>query len=97
MDCLHCCTTLIPANRKGLEFNYCPSCFGAWLDSRDLDRFISTEQHQPLHVHVPSVNRQPQAGKRSGAAKPSADTEEQTGHQLHPPEPVQQVAIEAAS
>lgn len=60
MDCPNCQIKLIAANHKGLAFEYCPSCFGAWLDSRDLERFATGSPHTPTTVHIPAVgNRAP--------------------------------------
>lgn len=33
-------TTLIMADRSGVEIDYCPQCRGVWLDRGELDKII---------------------------------------------------------
>jgi Zn-finger nucleic acid-binding protein len=33
-------TTLVMADRSGVEIDYCPSCRGVWLDRGELDKII---------------------------------------------------------
>jgi uncharacterized protein len=33
-------TTMAPAERAGVEIDYCPRCRGAWLDRGELDRIV---------------------------------------------------------
>lgn len=33
-------TTLVMAERKGVEIDYCPTCRGVWLDRGELDKII---------------------------------------------------------
>lgn len=33
-------TTLMIADRNGVEIDYCPSCRGVWLDRGELDKII---------------------------------------------------------
>lgn len=41
MDCPVCrTTTLMMAERQGIEIDYCPSCRGVWLDRGELDKLI---------------------------------------------------------
>lgn len=69
MNCPHCAeTTLVMAERNGIEIDYCPKCRGVWLDRGELDKIIeraaSAEQTtspratspQPV---VPQSARQP--------------------------------------
>ena len=40
MKCPNCNTTLIMADRQGIEIDYCPECRGVWLDRGELDKII---------------------------------------------------------
>ena len=41
MKCPHCpTTTLVMADRQGIEIDYCPDCRGVWLDRGELDKLI---------------------------------------------------------
>jgi Zn-finger nucleic acid-binding protein len=41
MNCPHCAeTTLVMAERHGIEIDYCPKCRGVWLDRGELDKII---------------------------------------------------------
>lgn len=33
-------TTLVMADRQGVEIDYCPQCRGVWLDRGELDKII---------------------------------------------------------
>lgn len=33
-------TTLVMADRSGVEIDYCPQCRGVWLDRGELDKII---------------------------------------------------------
>jgi uncharacterized protein len=38
-----CDTALAPADRSGVEFDYCPTCRGVWLDRGELDKILDRE------------------------------------------------------
>jgi len=40
MKCPSCSTTLVMADRLGIEIDYCPDCRGVWLDRGELDKII---------------------------------------------------------
>jgi Zn-finger nucleic acid-binding protein len=40
MKCPTCSTTLVMADRQGIEIDYCPDCRGVWLDRGELDKII---------------------------------------------------------
>ena len=41
MQCPHCTgTTLVMAERQGIEIDYCPKCRGVWLDRGELDKIV---------------------------------------------------------
>jgi Zn-finger nucleic acid-binding protein len=41
MKCPHCPeTTLVMADRQGIEIDYCPQCRGVWLDRGELDKLL---------------------------------------------------------
>ena len=39
-------TTLVMADRQGVEIDYCPECRGVWLDRGELDKII--ERSAPI-------------------------------------------------
>ncbi|MBM7066426.1 zf-TFIIB domain-containing protein [Actibacterium sp. 188UL27-1] len=45
-------TTLVMADRNGVEIDYCPACRGVWLDRGELDKIIerSAPQHAPVQT-----------------------------------------------
>ena len=50
MKCPVCTeTSLVMADRKGVEIDYCPDCRGVWLDRGELDKIIerSAEYQSP--------------------------------------------------
>lgn len=45
MNCPVCpTTTLVMADRQGIEIDYCPRCRGVWLDRGELDKIIERSQ-----------------------------------------------------
>lgn len=40
MNCPVCSTTLMVADRTGIEIDYCPKCRGVWLDRGELEKII---------------------------------------------------------
>jgi Zn-finger nucleic acid-binding protein len=41
MKCPNCAdTTLVMAERQGVEIDYCPACRGIWLDRGELDKLL---------------------------------------------------------
>lgn len=49
-------STLVMADRQGVEIDYCPACRGVWLDRGELDKII--ERAAPSASAVPAA-RQP--------------------------------------
>jgi len=39
-------TTLVIADRSGVEIDYCPKCRGVWLDRGELDKIIDRSAPQ---------------------------------------------------
>ncbi|MHA7885836.1 TFIIB-type zinc ribbon-containing protein [Roseicyclus sp.] len=39
-------TTLVMADRQGVEIDYCPQCRGVWLDRGELDKIIERSAPQ---------------------------------------------------
>ena len=37
-------STLLMADRQGIEIDYCPECRGVWLDRGELDKLVEREQ-----------------------------------------------------
>ena len=40
-------TTLVMADRSGVEIDYCPQCRGVWLDRGELDKIIERSVQAP--------------------------------------------------
>lgn len=40
MKCPTCQTTLLIADKKGVEIDYCPDCRGIWLDRGELEKIL---------------------------------------------------------
>jgi uncharacterized protein len=40
MKCPNCQATLLLADKKGIEIDYCPECRGIWLDRGELEKII---------------------------------------------------------
>ena len=40
-------STLVIADRQGIEIDYCPTCRGVWLDRGELDRLIERAAPAP--------------------------------------------------
>ena len=40
MKCPNCNATLLMAEKKGVEIDYCPECRGVWLDRGELEKII---------------------------------------------------------
>lgn len=65
MKCPHCIdTTLVMAERQGVEIDYCPACRGIWLDRGELDKLLeraatvaSAAPANPAMPDPPAVRR----------------------------------------
>jgi uncharacterized protein len=51
MQCPTDQTTLVMAERSGIEIDYCPTCRGVWLDRGELDKII---ERSAAHVAPPA-------------------------------------------
>ena len=48
MKCPTCAeTTLVMAERQGVEIDYCPQCRGIWLDRGELDKLLDRAASPP--------------------------------------------------
>ena len=46
MKCPNCNSTLLIADKKNVEIDYCPDCRGIWLDRGELEKIIEgSAQH----------------------------------------------------
>ncbi len=55
-------TTLVMADRQGVEIDYCPACRGIWLDRGELDKLLdraatATNAATPVHVQASQQHR----------------------------------------
>jgi hypothetical protein len=41
MNCPVCTVTLRPADRDGIEVDYCPQCHGVWIGREQLDQILA--------------------------------------------------------
>ena len=58
-------TTLVLADRNGVEIDYCPSCRGVWLDRGELDKILdrtAAETQRPVALSEPA--RAPREDRR---------------------------------
>ena len=54
-------TTLVMADRQGVEIDYCPQCRGVWLDRGELDKIIERSVPAPQAVRA-APQPQPERG-----------------------------------
>jgi Zn-finger nucleic acid-binding protein len=48
-------TTLVMADRQGVEIDYCPACRGIWLDRGELDKLLDrAAAATPIAAPVPA-------------------------------------------
>ena len=57
-------TTLVMADRQGVEIDYCPACRGIWLDRGELDKLLeraatATTAVAPAPAQDPHHHRRP--------------------------------------
>jgi uncharacterized protein len=58
-------TTLVMADRQGVEIDYCPQCRGVWLDRGELDKIIERSApaaSAPPPPPRPAAQHAPQRG-----------------------------------
>ena len=81
MNCPHCTdSTLVMAERHGIEIDYCPKCRGVWLDRGELDKILeraraesgpevaqSQAQPQPYQQADPRRSYEPRYDERRGS------------------------------
>jgi Zn-finger nucleic acid-binding protein len=65
MDCPIDGTTLVMADRQGIEIDYCPECRGVWLDRGELDKLIERSATATAGGPAESSSAQPKQKKRS--------------------------------
>ena len=56
-------TTLVMADRQGVEIDYCPACRGIWLDRGELDKLLdraATASAPPVAAAAPVPRRRHQ-------------------------------------
>ena len=60
-------TTLVMADRSGVEIDYCPQCRGVWLDRGELDKIIERSvQPPPPPQDRGGYDERPRKKKRGG-------------------------------
>ena len=64
-------TTLVMADRQGVEIDYCPQCRGVWLDRGELDKIIerSAPAAQPMRAAPQPSYRDEDRGHDRGYEK----------------------------
>ena len=60
-------TTLVIADRNGVEIDYCPQCRGVWLDRGELDKII--ERATPAAAPTPHHRGSYKGGCKEGYRK----------------------------
>jgi Zn-finger nucleic acid-binding protein len=61
MSCPHCAVARVMSERAGIEFDYCPTCRGVWLDRGELDKILERAAVDMAPAAPPAVPRAPQA------------------------------------
>ena len=61
-------TSLVMADRSGVEIDYCPKCRGVWLDRGELDKIIERAGAAPAPVaaRAPAPVYQPEPPRNAG-------------------------------
>jgi uncharacterized protein len=60
MNCPHCPTsTLVMADRQGVEIDYCPQCRGVWLDRGELDKLLDRASAAAAPVAPSAAQQRP--------------------------------------
>lgn len=49
MKCPNCNATLLMAEKKGVEIDYCPECRGVWLDRGELEKIVERSAEHYSH------------------------------------------------
>jgi len=52
-------TTLVMADRQGVEIDYCPTCRGIWLDRGELDKLLDRAAAASIVAPTPAQALQP--------------------------------------
>ena len=68
MNCPVCNVELKPADREGIEIDYCPKCRGVWVAREELDRILA----QPTPFDVDWLQRDTHGNERYEPAHGSA-------------------------
>lgn len=63
MNCPLDGTTLVIADRQGIEIDYCPKCRGVWLDRGELDKLIERAAVAEGRYTPPAPDRAPVRGE----------------------------------
>ncbi len=50
MQCPTCRIGLVMTEKQGIEIDYCPQCWGIWLDRGELHKFIEKSYYSPAEV-----------------------------------------------
>ena len=69
MQCPADSSTLLMAERRGVEIDYCPQCRGVWLDRGELDKLI--ERSDDADDRPRGDQRRPDDDRRPGEARTS--------------------------
>ncbi len=62
--CPNCNASMSSVNRRGVEFDMCPTCRGVWLDRGELEKLMAAAEDearaaapQPVQTHAPPPPR----------------------------------------
>lgn len=69
-------TTLVMADRQGVEIDYCPTCRGIWLDRGELDKIMDRAAATPAaeaQVTLREPGTQPPSPRREAPRRPAQD------------------------
>ncbi len=73
-------TSLVMADRQGVEIDYCPSCRGIWLDRGELDKLLDrASAAMAATAATPAAAAIPIAGQQSSRQHDFEDSDYRSG------------------
>ncbi len=59
MRCPVCNILLMTADRQGVEVDYCPKCWGVWLDRGELNLILERSDEKAESEDMPALSARP--------------------------------------
>lgn len=80
MKCPNCDVTLLIADKKDVEIDYCPQCRGIWLDRGELEKIIERNGAHYSSKDNYQATTPPQSYSQQGYNQPSGDYQNRYPH-----------------